>query len=174
MNKNKQKTSHSLFQSGSTMGIQILLVTGSSTPKLALRGEFYPMSSWTDWRGSSLLRTWRSGQSMRLEFRPSMVSALDLGANLSMEGPGSLVRREICIYVSTKITQVCLKCSEFIPLCLAAVPSSGPTNVSAFATTSSSILVRWGEVPEADRNGLILGYKVTPQLVPFGNGNAHV
>ncbi|XP_047428886.1 protein sidekick-2 isoform X1 [Mugil cephalus] len=40
------------------------------------------------------------------------------------------------------------------------VPSSGPTNVSAFATTSSSILVRWGEVQEADRNGLILGYKV--------------
>ncbi|XP_026997071.1 protein sidekick-2 isoform X1 [Tachysurus fulvidraco] len=40
------------------------------------------------------------------------------------------------------------------------VPSSGPANVSAFATTSSSILVRWGEVPEADCNGLILGYKV--------------
>lgn len=40
------------------------------------------------------------------------------------------------------------------------VPSSGPTNVSAFATTSSSILVRWGEVSETDRNGLILGYKV--------------
>uniref|UniRef100_A0A8B9GTL9 Sidekick cell adhesion molecule 2a n=1 Tax=Astyanax mexicanus TaxID=7994 RepID=A0A8B9GTL9_ASTMX len=40
------------------------------------------------------------------------------------------------------------------------VPSSGPANVSAFATTSSSILVRWGEVPEPDRNGLILGYKV--------------
>ncbi|KAM8824025.1 protein sidekick-2 isoform 1-T1 [Synchiropus picturatus] len=40
------------------------------------------------------------------------------------------------------------------------VPSSGPTNVSAFATTSSRILVRWAEVPEADRNGLILGYKV--------------
>ncbi|XP_040885449.1 protein sidekick-2 [Toxotes jaculatrix] len=40
------------------------------------------------------------------------------------------------------------------------VPSCGPTNVSAFATTSSSILVRWLEVPEPDRNGLILGYKV--------------
>ncbi|CAM4711598.1 unnamed protein product [Leuciscus chuanchicus] len=40
------------------------------------------------------------------------------------------------------------------------VPSCGPTNVSAFATTSSSILVRWFEVPETDRNGLILGYKV--------------
>lgn len=40
------------------------------------------------------------------------------------------------------------------------VPSCGPTNVSAFATTSSSILVRWFEVPEPDRNGLILGYRV--------------
>uniref|UniRef100_A0A3B1IV52 Sidekick cell adhesion molecule 2 n=1 Tax=Astyanax mexicanus TaxID=7994 RepID=A0A3B1IV52_ASTMX len=41
------------------------------------------------------------------------------------------------------------------------VPSCGPTNVSAFATTSSSILVRWFEVPDPDRNGLILGYKVS-------------
>ncbi|XP_041941993.1 protein sidekick-2 isoform X3 [Alosa sapidissima] len=40
------------------------------------------------------------------------------------------------------------------------VPSCGPSNVSAFATTSSSILVRWGEVLLHDRNGLILGYKV--------------
>lgn len=40
------------------------------------------------------------------------------------------------------------------------VPSSGPTNVSALATTSSSMLVRWSEIPEADRNGLVLGYKV--------------
>uniref|UniRef100_G1SEF4 Sidekick cell adhesion molecule 2 n=1 Tax=Oryctolagus cuniculus TaxID=9986 RepID=G1SEF4_RABIT len=40
------------------------------------------------------------------------------------------------------------------------VPSSGPTNVSALATTSSSMLVRWSQVPEADRNGLVLGYKV--------------
>ncbi|XP_055994092.1 protein sidekick-2 [Sorex fumeus] len=40
------------------------------------------------------------------------------------------------------------------------VPSSGPTNVSALATTSSSMLVRWNQIPEADRNGLVLGYKV--------------
>ncbi|XP_058262226.1 protein sidekick-2 isoform X1 [Hemibagrus wyckioides] len=40
------------------------------------------------------------------------------------------------------------------------VPSSGPSNVSAFSTSSSSILVRWFEVPDPDRNGLILGYKV--------------
>ncbi|XP_018424454.1 PREDICTED: protein sidekick-2 [Nanorana parkeri] len=40
------------------------------------------------------------------------------------------------------------------------VPSSGPGNVSALATTSSSILVRWSEIAEAERNGLILGYKI--------------
>ncbi|KAM9296045.1 protein sidekick-2 [Gastrophryne carolinensis] len=40
------------------------------------------------------------------------------------------------------------------------VPSSGPGNVSALATTSSSILVRWSEIPEPERNGLILGYKI--------------
>lgn len=146
------------------MGIQILLVIGSSTPKLALKGEFYPMSSWIAWRGSLLLRTWRSGQSMRLESRPSMVLALDLGANLSMEGQGSLVRREICVNMSaSKSHRYAWSLLNFFLLILAAVPSSGPTNVSAFATTSSSILVRWGEVPEADRNGLILGYKVTPE-----------
>ncbi|NXS62977.1 SDK2 protein, partial [Brachypteracias leptosomus] len=40
------------------------------------------------------------------------------------------------------------------------VPSSGPTNVSALATSSSSMLVQWGDIPQADCNGLILGYKV--------------
>ncbi|XP_062448077.1 protein sidekick-2 [Rhea pennata] len=40
------------------------------------------------------------------------------------------------------------------------VPSSGPTNVSALAITSSSVLVRWNDIPEADCNGLVLGYKV--------------
>uniref|UniRef100_A0A803W335 Sidekick cell adhesion molecule 2 n=1 Tax=Ficedula albicollis TaxID=59894 RepID=A0A803W335_FICAL len=41
------------------------------------------------------------------------------------------------------------------------VPSSGPSNVSAVASSSSSLLVRWGDIPEADCNGLILGYKVS-------------
>ncbi|NWV73597.1 SDK2 protein, partial [Dasyornis broadbenti] len=40
------------------------------------------------------------------------------------------------------------------------VPSSGPSNVSAVATSSSSLMVRWNDIPEADCNGLILGYKV--------------
>ncbi|NXB64037.1 SDK2 protein, partial [Struthidea cinerea] len=40
------------------------------------------------------------------------------------------------------------------------VPSSGPSNISAVATSSSSLMVRWSDIPEADCNGLILGYKV--------------
>ncbi|KAI1232491.1 Protein sidekick-2 [Lamprotornis superbus] len=41
------------------------------------------------------------------------------------------------------------------------VPSSGPSNVSAVASSSSSLVVRWNDIPEADCNGLILGYKVS-------------
>ncbi len=66
-------------------------------------------------------------------------------------------RIQTYIYALTN-TFICMNPSVF--LCFNAVPSCGPTNVSAFATTSSSILVRWFEVPEPDRNGLILGYKV--------------
>ncbi|XP_030362261.1 protein sidekick-2 isoform X1 [Strigops habroptila] len=40
------------------------------------------------------------------------------------------------------------------------VPSSGPSNVSVVATSSSSMLVQWSDIPEADCNGHILGYKV--------------
>lgn len=47
------------------------------------------------------------------------------------------------------------------PLCCPSpVPSSGPSNVSAVATSSSGLMVRWSDIPEADCNGLILGYKV--------------
>lgn len=97
-----KKIFFSLFQSGSTTEIRIWLATGYSTQKLGLKGEFSPMSSWTGWRGSSLLRTWRSGLSMRSEFRLLMVLALGPGANQSMEGPGSPVRMEIHPYTSQK------------------------------------------------------------------------
>ncbi|NXA30009.1 SDK2 protein, partial [Ibidorhyncha struthersii] len=51
------------------------------------------------------------------------------------------------------------------------VPSSGPSNVSAVATSSSSMLVRWSDIPEADCNGLILGYKV---MYKEKDSDAHV
>ncbi|KAL0272261.1 UNVERIFIED_CONTAM: hypothetical protein PYX00_005306 [Menopon gallinae] len=40
------------------------------------------------------------------------------------------------------------------------VPSFGPMNVEANATSSTTIVVKWGEVPKEHQNGLIEGYKV--------------
>lgn len=41
-----------------------------------------------------------------------------------------------------------------------AVPSAGPLNVQANTTSSTTIVVRWGEVPKEHRNGQIEGFKV--------------
>ncbi|XP_036384090.1 protein sidekick-1 isoform X2 [Megalops cyprinoides] len=40
------------------------------------------------------------------------------------------------------------------------VPSGSPENVTAEAVSSTRILVTWGPVPEHEKNGYILGYKV--------------
>lgn len=40
------------------------------------------------------------------------------------------------------------------------VPSLGPINVEANATSSTTILVRWGDVPVEHQNGQIEGFKV--------------
>ncbi|XP_039293021.1 protein sidekick isoform X1 [Nilaparvata lugens] len=40
------------------------------------------------------------------------------------------------------------------------VPSFGPMNVEANATSSTTILVKWGDVPQEHRNGQIEGFKV--------------
>lgn len=41
-----------------------------------------------------------------------------------------------------------------------AVPSFGPQNVEANATSSTTIVVKWGDVPKEHQNGQIEGYKV--------------
>lgn len=40
------------------------------------------------------------------------------------------------------------------------MPSFGPLNVVANATSSTTIVVKWGDVPKEHQNGLIEGYKV--------------
>ncbi|XP_063224987.1 protein sidekick isoform X2 [Bacillus rossius redtenbacheri] len=40
------------------------------------------------------------------------------------------------------------------------VPSFGPMNVEANATSSTTIVVKWGDVPREHQNGIIEGYKV--------------
>lgn len=39
-------------------------------------------------------------------------------------------------------------------------PSGSPVNVSAEAVSSSRIMLTWSPIPEAQRNGVIIGYKV--------------
>lgn len=55
-------------------------------------------------------------------------------------------------------------CSQDSPRALErtreAVPNAGPVGVEANATSSTTIVVRWGEVPERHQNGQIEGYKV--------------
>uniref|UniRef100_A0A2A4JBT0 Hemolin n=1 Tax=Heliothis virescens TaxID=7102 RepID=A0A2A4JBT0_HELVI len=41
-----------------------------------------------------------------------------------------------------------------------AVPSRGPVDVSANATSSTTVVVLWGDIPPPEQNGLIEGYKV--------------
>lgn len=41
-----------------------------------------------------------------------------------------------------------------------AVPSRGPSDVSANATSSTTVVVLWGDISAQDQNGLIEGYKV--------------
>lgn len=40
------------------------------------------------------------------------------------------------------------------------VPTFGPLNVVANATSSTTIVVKWGDIPKEHQNGLIEGFKV--------------
>ena len=42
-------------------------------------------------------------------------------------------------------------------------PTAAPENVTGHNTSSTNISVSWGEVPTADRNGIITSYTVTYQ-----------
>ena len=51
-----------------------------------------------------------------------------------------------------------------------ATPSAGPDKIVVKATSSTTIVVEWGEISKADRNGIIQGYKVKyASLKPYDN-----
>ena len=47
-------------------------------------------------------------------------------------------------------------------------PNAPPSNVQGRNTSSTSILVQWGDVPAADQNGIIQRYTVTYIALPGG------
>ena len=48
-------------------------------------------------------------------------------------------------------------------------PSAPPSAFQGHNTSSTSILVQWGNVPAADQNGIILSYTVTYKAFPYGS-----
>ena len=46
--------------------------------------------------------------------------------------------------------------------------------ICVFHTSSTSILVQWGDVPAADQNGIILSYTVTYKALPGGTPKTKV
>ena len=53
-------------------------------------------------------------------------------------------------------------------------PNAPPSNVQGRNTSSTGILVHWGDVPAADQNGIILRYTVTYKALPGGTPKAEV
>ena len=58
--------------------------------------------------------------------------------------------------------------------CLYAGPNAPPDNLQGHSTSSTIILVQWGEVPTADQNGIILSYTVTYKALPSGSEKTKV
>ena len=57
---------------------------------------------------------------------------------------------------------------------MVAGPNAPPDNVQGHNTSSTSILVQWGDVPGVDQNGMILSYTVTYEALPDGSPQTKV
>ena len=53
-------------------------------------------------------------------------------------------------------------------------PNAPPENVRGRNTSSTSILVQWDDVPKLDRNGIILSYTVSYNMLPSGTPKTEV
>ena len=53
-------------------------------------------------------------------------------------------------------------------------PNAAPVNIQGHYTSSTSIVVQWGEVPLADQNGIIRSYTVTYKALPSGTPQTKV
>ena len=58
--------------------------------------------------------------------------------------------------------------------CFFTEPNASPTNVQGHNTSSTSILVQWGNVPVLGQNGIVLSYTVTYKALPDGSPQTKV
>ena len=54
----------------------------------------------------------------------------------------------------------------YFSLCIA-VPTSPPINVAVTASSSTSLRMTWSQVPKADKNGIIINYKINASIGMF-------
>ena len=64
------------------------------------------------------------------------------------------------LFVSSKSILLRNKCALNVFFSLSA-PDGAPENVTGQSSSSTSILVMWGEVPAVEQNGIITGYNIT-------------
>ena len=88
----------------------------------------------------------------------------------------------ICFVTIDPLFNLSVRLSFFLNICILSIifvwftltfcllePSAPPNNVRGHNSSSTSILVQWNSVPEADQNGDITGYRVIYQPLPSGN-----
>ena len=79
------------------------------------------------------------------------------------------IRYGFCILV-----HCCPSARRRFPISSFAEPNAYPSDIQGHNTSSTSILVQWGEVPAADQNGVILSYTVTYKALPDGSPQTKV
>lgn len=82
------------------------------------------------------------------------------GRQLTLIGLKEFVKYKITVSASTKIGPGPAS-FPIIVITDEDKPSAPPANVKGRSTSSTSILVEWGKVPSADRNGIITSYNIT-------------
>ena len=76
--------------------------------------------------------------------------------------------------IAKDCVKVLLKQCFLFVLSVYAEPNAPPSNVQGRNTSSTAILIQWGDVPAADQNGIILSYTVTYKALPGGTPKTEV
>jgi len=54
------------------------------------------------------------------------------------------------------------------------VPSQAPAHITAVNSSSTSIIIKWDDIPNTDQNGIIREYRIIIYEVELGNSSAQV
>ncbi|KAF2352237.1 Immunoglobulin I-set [Trinorchestia longiramus] len=133
-------------------------VTVRAVSATELRVRWIPLQQW-EWYGAS--------QGYRILYRP-LGCACEYQHNFVYDTTANSHKLEqLHEYTKYQITMEAVndvgastRAKAAVERTREAVPSAGPSNVTAEATSSTTVVVRWSAVDQLHQNGVILGYKV--------------